>query len=339
MNILLTCAGRRSYLVEYFRESLNGVGLVHTANSISDAPAMLVSDRQFVTSSIYSKDYVESIISYCKTNDIQMVVSLLDLELTILAAEKERFADHNILLAISDYDVCQTCNDKWATQEFLIQNGFNTVKMFLNPEEVIENVNQGKASFPFFIKPRWGMGSIGVYQADDEEELKVLFKKVRKQLKSTYLNEGSKAFKDKDVIIQETLAGDEYGMDVFNDFEGNYIKTFVKKKIAMRSGETDAAISCENAILEDLGKSISMHLKHFGNLDVDVFFNGEKAFILELNPRFGGGYPFTHVAGGNIVNSYLSLMSEKNTLDFTNYKTGIKSVKSIYIIEVENDNN
>lgn len=329
MNILLTCAGRRSYLVDYFKEALGDNGLVHTANSISDAPAMLVSDRQFVTASIYSKDYVESIISYCKTNDIQMVVSLLDLELTILAAEKDRFTDNNIFLAISDYEVCQTCNDKWETQEFLIQNGFNTVKMFLNPEEAIENVKQGEAKFPFFIKPRWGMGSIGVYQADDEEELKVLFKKVRKQLKSTYLNEGSKAFKDKDVIIQETLAGQEYGMDVFNDFEGHYIRTFVKKKIAMRSGETDAAISCDNESLEDLGQLISQKLKHLGNLDVDVFFDGKQAYILELNPRFGGGYPFTHLAGGNIVKAYVDLYNGKNfSFDFV---SDIKGIKTIHI--------
>ena len=78
MNILLTCAGRRSYLVQYFME-LDNVNEVHTANNLIDSPAMLVADYNFHTGSIYSKNYVDSIISYCKKNNIKMVISLLDL--------------------------------------------------------------------------------------------------------------------------------------------------------------------------------------------------------------------------------------------------------------------
>ena len=33
MNILLTSAGRRTYMVEYFKEVLNGNGEVHASNS------------------------------------------------------------------------------------------------------------------------------------------------------------------------------------------------------------------------------------------------------------------------------------------------------------------
>ena len=34
MNILLTSAGRRTYLVEYFKEALAGHGKVYASNSI-----------------------------------------------------------------------------------------------------------------------------------------------------------------------------------------------------------------------------------------------------------------------------------------------------------------
>jgi carbamoyl-phosphate synthase large subunit len=91
MNILLTCAGRRSYLVEYFKEALAGSGKVHAANSVSDAPAMLAADYIFVTKSIYAKDYITDLINYCKNNQIEMIVSLLDLELNILAKRKDDF--------------------------------------------------------------------------------------------------------------------------------------------------------------------------------------------------------------------------------------------------------
>jgi carbamoyl-phosphate synthase large subunit len=167
---------------------------------------------------------------------------------------------------------------------------------------------------------------------ENEEELKVFYQKVKKELEKTYLREGSKVFKGKDVIIQETLAGEEYGLDVLNDFKGNYIKTFVKKKVVMRSGETDAAITIADQTLEKLGKEIAEKLKHYGNLDMDVFFNGRTAYILELNPRFGGGYPFTHLAGGNIVKAYIDLYHNKD-VDLTSYHTGLKSSKSIIMLK------
>jgi carbamoyl-phosphate synthase large subunit len=329
MNILLTCAGRRSYLVEYFKEALAGSGKVHAANSISDAPAMLAADHTFVTKSIYAKDYITDLIGYCKNNQIEMIVSLLDLELNILAKHKDDFKKNNIFLAISEEEVCQTCNDKWKTQAFLNVNDFLTVPMFLEVESALKSVSEGESSFPFFVKPRWGMGSIAIFKAENEEELKVFFKKTKRDLHQSYLHEGSQVFGEDDVIIQQALPGEEYGLDVVNDFNTDYQTTFVKKKLAMRSGETDIAITLKNEILEKLGEKLSKSLKHTGNLDVDVFFDGKTPYILELNPRFGGGYPFTHLAGGNVVMAYIDWIRGENfNFDF---KADIKGLKSIVI--------
>ncbi len=47
MNILLTSAGRRTYLVEYFKEALHmagEAGMVHAANS-KVSPAFFAADR------------------------------------------------------------------------------------------------------------------------------------------------------------------------------------------------------------------------------------------------------------------------------------------------------
>jgi carbamoyl-phosphate synthase large subunit len=68
----------------------------------------------------------------------------------------------------------------------------------------------------------------------------------------------------------------------------------------MRAGETDSAVTVSNERLEALGETLGRSLGHLGNLDCDVFLNAEGAWVLELNPRFGGGYPFSHVAGANL---------------------------------------
>jgi len=144
------------------------------------------------------------------------------------------------------------------------------------------------------------MGSIALLEAENEAELRLFYQKARKIIRRTYLATESQRDPEKDVLIQEKLHGQEYGLDVINDLEGNYVTTFVKKKIAMRSGETDGAITVDCPQLRQLGKQLAKGLCHVGNLDVDVFVNDRGAHVLELNPRFGGGYPFSHLAGANI---------------------------------------
>ena len=49
-----------------------------------------------------------------------------------------------------------------------------------------------------------------------------------------------------------------------------------------------------------MGKCLGENLKHVGNLDCDILEQDGKYYVLELNPRFGGGYPFSHEAGANL---------------------------------------
>src|SRR5690606_10378616 len=90
-------------------------------------------------------------------------------------------------------------------------------------------------------------------------------------------------------------------MDVLNDLKGNFTASFAKAKLGMRDGETDKAITVSGERFDEVGKKLGTGLKHIGNLDVDIFENNGNLYILELNPRFGGGYPFTHEAGVNIA--------------------------------------
>ena len=66
----------------------------------------------------------------------------------------------------------------------------------------------------------------------------------------------------------------------------------------MRAGETDIAETIVgDARFDALAKAISAALPCPGNMDVDVFDDGGALRVLEMNARFGGGYPFSHMAG------------------------------------------
>ena len=97
------------------------------------------------------------------------------------------------------------------------------------------------------------------------------------------------------------MTGDEFGLDVMNDLDGNNVGVSVKQKLAMRAGETDKAVTRDLPEVREIGRKIGEALGHIGNLDVDIMqrANGEYC-VLELNPRFGGGFPFSYEAGVNM---------------------------------------
>ena len=80
----------------------------------------------------------------------------------------------------------------------------------------------------------------------------------------------------------------------------------------MRAGETDKSVLRKKPELEVIGKKIGNSLKHIGNLDCDIFERDGEYYLIELNPRFGGGYPFTHYSGGNYVKAIISWLNNES---------------------------
>ena len=68
----------------------------------------------------------------------------------------------------------------------------------------------------------------------------------------------------------------------------------------MRAGETDKAITVNSPELREIGHRLGNALRHVANLDCDILERGGKFYVLEMNPRFGGGYPFSQEAGVNL---------------------------------------
>lgn len=92
-----------------------------------------------------------------------------------------------------------------------------------------------------------------------------------------------------------------FSLDVMNDLEGNHVAVSVKQKLAMRVGETDKAVTVDLPEVREMGRIIGENLKYIGNLDMDIMqrANGDYC-VMELNPRFGGGFPFSYEAGVNL---------------------------------------
>ncbi len=135
------------------------------------------------------------------------------------------------------------------------------------------------------------------------------------------------------MIIQEKITGRELGMDVVNDLKGACRTVVVKEKVNMRAGETDAAITISSPKLERTGKHLSKLLGHPGNLDVDILESQGQYYVLEMNARFGGGYPFSHAAGLHLPYALVMWASEREPEErYLKAQAGVRALKDIQIL-------
>ncbi len=300
INILITSAGRRSYLINYFKKALKNDGEVFAANSSSLSTAFITADHTVVTPLIYDSEYIPFLLNYCRMNQISAIISLFDIDLPVLAKNRELFKEIGVKLIVAEKETIDICNDKWKTYQFLDRNGFKPPKTYLSLEDAKKAIEDMSIGFPLILKPRWGIGSAAIYTASSMDELDFLYEFSHRNIFDSYLKYESEEDKEHCVLIQEKINGQEYGMDIFNDLDSNYAGSVVKKKLSMRAGETDCALTVKNDKAEETAKKLGNLLRHVGNLDVDFFEDASGIRVLEMNARFGGGYPFSHAAGADL---------------------------------------
>jgi carbamoyl-phosphate synthase large subunit len=319
MNVLFTCAGRRNYLLEYFKEAMGGQGTVIAADMSPTAPAMALADVARVVSDVYAEGYVDQILQICLEEKVDLLISLNDLELPVLSPYRQSFEEAGIRLLISEQKVIDICFDKYRTVQFCEELNLGTPLTYLNLDEAKKALESGELSFPVVVKPRWGSASIGLEFPADMEELELAYRLVTLRVSRSILSEASKEDAERSVLIQELIDGTEYGLDILNDFQGRCVQVYVKEKLAMRAGETDKSVLRNKPQLEELGYRVGNALGHIGNVDCDMFEKDGKYYLLELNPRFGGGYPFSQMSGANYPAAILAWMENKE-FDFATFR-------------------
>ena len=335
MNILFTCAGRRTYLLKYFKENMSAEDKVVATDMQLSAPALQAADVKLQVPAVYDPKYIDITLNICKEQKINALISLNDLELPILAENKVKFEALGVKVIVSDPEVIDIAFDKYKTAQWVESIGLNAPKTYVTLASAKEALAKGEIAFPLFMKPRWGSGSIGLETIDDMEELDIYYHLLMKKIKKTILATASVG--DEYIMIQEKLTGNEFGLDVMNDLEGNNVAVSVKQKLAMRAGETDKAITVDLPEVRKMGATIGRNLKHIGNLDVDIMqrANGDYC-VLELNPRFGGGYPFSYEAGANMPKAILQwLKGEKVGASMLHPEFGKMFAKNDYLMEIK----
>ena len=265
------------------------------------APALQAADRTLSVPSVGDPDYVPVLLGLCQANEISLVLSVNDTELPLLARSKALFSAVGTRVVVSDPEFITTCADKLRMAHFLLRAGLDVPRTFDRIEEAIALVDDGRLRFPLLVKPRFGSASLGIETVNDKTELLAALTlgeaRIARNARSVIKVDDGPFY---GLVIQEFLSGQEYGMDVCNDLDGRYVCTAVKRKLMMRAGETDRAVTVRDSRLEAIGEALGRASGHVGVLDCDVIVTDEGAYVIDMNPRFGGGYPFSHIAGGSM---------------------------------------
>lgn len=321
MNLLFTCAGRRNYLLNYFKEIIGERGVIIAVDSDYSAPALADADLALMVPPVKHPEYIIKLKKIIDRFQVDMVISLNDLELPLLAKNKAYLESSGAQLIVSNEKIISLASDKWKTFRFFQKLNILTPQSFISVTDALNAISETRIDFPLILKPRWGTGSIGIKQVENPYELRLAYEWLNIEINRSVLNDMNCNHAKEAIIIQEKMTGEEYGMDILNDFGGTYYDSFVRKKLAMRSGETDKAISVIDKKLSDTGRIIAEATEHVGIMDCDFFVSDNKIYFLEMNPRFGGGYPLSHAAGINIPGIYIEWLKGETDVDkYNNYK-------------------
>jgi len=280
MNILILSVGTRNKVVQYFKKAIGDKGNIVVTDMSELAPAVYEADKFYKVPCMSDDGYIDVIFDICKKENITGVLSLIDPELSLLAKHKDDFAALGVTVIGSSYELCERALDKMDMFVWLRNHGYNCAKSYTDKNAFYRDLDKGIISFPVFVKPVRGSASIAISKVNDKETVDLLFAH------------------DDNLMIQEFLNGQEIGADVYIDMiSGEVTSIFTKKKIVMRAGETDKAVSFKDDNLFELIEKFVKESGWSGQIDIDIFDVDGKYYISEVNPRFGGGYPHAYECG------------------------------------------
>jgi carbamoyl-phosphate synthase large subunit len=302
-NILILSAGRRVSLVKAFQEEV-AKALVEVEIFAADANPVLssaccVADSHFTIPRIDAPEYITYLKILCIEKNVRVVVPTIDTELLILSKNKDDFESSNIFILSPDFDFVSMCRDKRLTQSYFTSLGINVAKEF----------DKSNFNYPVFVKPKDGSSSQHLYIAHNADELPPFVLKHDRFMLLEYLNPKEHT---------------EFTCDLYYSKIGKLSCVVPRKRIETRGGEVSKGLTQKNFLVDFIFDRFAQIAGARGCVTMQFFVHNSsnKVYGIEINPRFGGGYPLSYLAGANfpgwIINEYLLSSTVERFNDWEN---------------------
>ncbi len=285
LNVLISSAGRRVALQRIFRDALGELSLsgrVLAADASAASSAFHAADEAILVPRCTDPEFVPAMLEVCRTHRVGMVIPTIDPELEIYAQHRDAFAGAGTIVCVSAPEVTRIGADKVHTHTWLESEGFPTARQ-ATPGEVV--AQPARWTFPLIVKPRRGSASVGVALVHDTDDL-------------------TRATGRGEYVVQTISPGREHTVDILADRGGRCVCAVPRRRVETRHGESSKGMTVRSATLEDLAARICETLPGaYGALNVQVMFDEKsgRVEVIEINPRFGGGFPLSHEAGASFA--------------------------------------
>ena len=281
-NILITSAGRRVSLLKGFISSLKKLNIMSDVfttdlNPFDSSPTSHFAAKSFKIGFFRESNYIDDLLKICLDNQVKIVVPTVDTELLLLADAKLKFKKYGIHVIVSDSKLVKVLDDKFKTNTF-----FNCLEI-----KTPKILTKDNLHFPVFLKPLNGSNSKGIYKAENIKEIKPCDLESENMMILNYI---------------DNAIYDEYTIDLYYD-KNSILKCAVPRiRLKVVGGESNQGVTKKNEVLSFVKEKFSFLEGAIGCLTLQLFSNKSNPLDIigiEINPRFGGGYPFSLNAGAN----------------------------------------
>lgn len=249
-------------------------------------------------------DYPNFIKKIMSEKNIDLVLFGTEQEITRLSQAKDEMGEYYNRLVINNPDVLTLSEDKWSTYQFLVENGFEAI-----PSRIEGGYKEIATQFgtPFLLKPRQSYACKGIEKISTEEEFDFFKKRSGEQ------------------FMVQKIIGDiehEYTAAVFGDGVGGSTKPIILKRKLSQEGATAKAETISSPEIERMIKSYCKLLKPIGPTNFQFRSEGEKFYLLEINPRISSSTSIREAFGYNEAEMCIRFWVEREKVEDCKLKEG-----------------
>ena len=310
MNILILSAGRRVSLLKIFQKELKKYfpeSNVYTVDANPQrSPACQINKY-------YSKkipkvsegEYINTLLKFVQNQKIKIIIPTIDTELKILSEARGLFLKSDCQIVISDSNFIQQCQDKSNQKTFFEGFGIKTPKI----------LSRDNLSFPAFAKPKNGSRSQGIIFLESKDDL------------------SKNILKNKNLIFMELIPKKdfkEFTVDMYFSKESQLKSMVPRERLSVRDGEVSIGKTVKGNIYKTLLEKFRFVEGARGCITAQFFYSDKTSNLLgiEINPRFGGGYPLTYSSGANFQENIIEEYAFNNKLSFKeNWEEGMTMLR------------
>lgn len=255
------------------------------------------------------------LIQYLKANNVDVVVSLGDKSTTILATNQHIIKQYS-KITLPEFEVFDIATDKLNLMVYCMKNDIPCPKTFII-SDLIDKQGLSKMELPLLVKPRKGIGAIGLRIFDNVEDIIREYEALTNQFGP--------------LLVQEYIPqknGMQYQAEAFLNEDSKLVACVVINKprfFPVNGGTSSANVTIDHPEIAKTVKRLLEGIRWKGAADVDLILDPRSNTIkvLEINPRVTAGIKIAFAAGIDFADLHMRLALGKPVPEAFNYKKGI----------------